>query len=88
MEKMRRLEFLRSLPFFGAWDRVDLLDFNNVSEELQLTKGTTIYDIGQDPSTFYVVRKGKLIMETIIEIDSYFRYPVNKQSWEVRKTTK
>lgn len=85
---MRRLEFLRGLPFFSGWDRVDLLDFNNVSEELKLTKGTTIYDIGADPASFYVVRKGKLIMETIIEIDSYFRFPINKQSWEVRKKTK
>ena len=88
MEKMRRLSFLEGLPYFSKWDRVDLLDFNNASEELQLTKGTTIYDIGQDASTFYVVRRGKLIMETIIEVDTYFRYPVNKQSWEVRKKTK
>ena len=88
MEKMRRLEFLENLPFFAGWDRVDLLDFNVASEELQLTKGTTLYDIGQDPSTFYVVKKGKLTMETIIEIDTYFRYPTNKQSWEVRKKTK
>ena len=88
MEKMRRLSFLEGLPYFSKWDRVDLLDFNNSSEELQLTRGTTIYDIGQDASTFYVVRRGKLIMETIIEVDTYFRYPVNKQSWEVRKKTK
>lgn len=76
MEKMRRLEFLSHLNFFNKWDRVNLVDFNNLSEELKLTQGSTIYDIGQDSSTFYVVRRGKLIMETIIEIDSYFRYPV------------
>lgn len=27
-------------------------------------------------------------METIIETDNYFRYPVDKQTWEIRKTTK
>ena len=88
MEKQRRLEFLSRLPFFSKWDRVSLVDFNNLSEEVTLTKGAVVYDIGQDPETFYVVRKGKLIMETIIEIDSYFRYPVEKQTWEVRKTTR
>jgi len=88
MEKQRRFEFLSRLPFFSKWDRVSLVDFNNVAEELKVTKGTTIYDIGMDPSTVYVVRKGKLIMETIIEIDSYFRYPVDTQTWEVRKTTR
>lgn len=85
---MRRLEFLSKIPFFAKWDRVNLVDFNNTSEEFKVTKGTTIYDIGMDPNTIYVVRKGKLIMETVIEIDSYFRYPVENQTWEVRKTTR
>ncbi len=47
-----------------------------------------IYDIGLEPNSIYVVRRGKLIMETVIEIDSYFRYPVDKQTWEVRKQTR
>ena len=55
---------------------------------MKLTKGTTVYDIGQEPATFYVVVRGKLIMETVIEIDSFFRYPVDKQTWEVRKQTR
>lgn len=63
-------------------------DFRDASCEQQYLKGFTIYDIGMDPNTFYVVRKGKLIMETVIEIDSYFRYPVENQTWEVRKTTR
>ena len=79
---------MQKLNFFSAWDRVDLVDYNNSAEEHKVTKGTIIYDIGMDPNTFYVVRKGKLIMETIIEIDSYFRCPVNVQTWEIRKTTR
>ena len=63
---------------FNHWDAVDLAEFNNCAEELQLTKGSKIYDIGDETSTFYIVRKGKLIMETIIEIDNYFRYPITK----------
>ena len=80
MEKQRRFEFLAKIPFFKNWDRVNLVDFNNVAEDLKVTQGTTIYDIGMDAQTVYIVRKGKLIMETIIEIDSYFRYPVKKIS--------
>ena len=53
-----------------------------------MTRGSIVYDIDQEPDFFYVVRKGKLIMETIIEIDSYFKYPIDKQSWEVRKTSR
>ena len=85
---MARLRYLQNHPFFGKWQREDRFDFNNLSDELKVTKGTTIYDIGQDAMTFYVVRSGKLIMETIIELDSYFRYPVDLQRWEIRKTTR
>ena len=49
MEKQRRFEFLAKLPFFKKWDRVNLVDFNNVAEDLKVTKGTTVYDIGMDP---------------------------------------
>lgn len=76
-ERMARLKYLSMHPFFGKWQREDRYDFNNLSDELKVTKGTTIYDIGQDPGTFYVVRSGKLIMETLIELDSYFKYPVD-----------
>ena len=88
MERQRRLEFLSSLSLFKSWDRVSLIDFNNHADELKVSKGTTIYNIGQDAETIYVVRRGKLIMETVIEIDSYFRFPIDKQTWEVRKKTR
>lgn len=88
MERQKRLEFLANMPYFKPWDRVSLVDFNNFAEDIQLAKGATIYDIGQDPSTIYVVKRGKLVMETVLEIDNYFRYPIDTKSWEVRKNTR
>ena len=69
-------------------DRVSLIDFNSASEQIKIAQGETLYDIGQMPNNFYVVREGKLIMETIIEVDTYFKFPVNRHKWEVRKQTK
>ena len=88
LERQKRLEFLAALPFFKPWDRVNVVDFNNFAEEIHLPKGKTLYDIGNEPNTIYIVRRGKLIQETIIEIDSYFRYPIDKKSWEIRKNTR
>mmetsp|Transcript_24946 Transcript_24946/g.33411 ORF Transcript_24946/g.33411 Transcript_24946/m.33411 type:complete len:151 (+) Transcript_24946:745-1197(+) len=61
MERQRRFEFLSNLTFFHSWDRVSLVDLNTMTEEIKLTKGTTVYDIGQDPHTIYVCRRGKLV---------------------------
>ena len=86
--RMRRLDFLNKLAFFKGWERVKLSDYNHMADEIKVTEGQTIYDIGQSASTFYVVREGKLTMETIIEIDSFFKIPVDRNRWEIRKTTR
>ena len=52
---------------------------------MKYKQDSIIYEIGQLPNTFYLVREGKLCMETIIEVESYYKYPINKQEWEVRK---
>jgi len=35
-----------------------------------------------------MVIDGKLCMETIVEIDNFFRFPVSKNEWEIRKRTR
>jgi len=59
-----------------------------MANEVKYSAGDTIYDIGQNASTFYLVREGKLTMETIIEIESFFKFPVDRHTWEIRKTTR
>jgi hypothetical protein len=34
-----------------------------------------IYDIGSEPEVMYILKSGKLIMETMIEIEDYNKYP-------------
>ena len=86
--RMKRLDFLAKLPFFKEWEKVKLSDFNHMANEVKYSAGDTIYDIGQNASTFYLVREGKLTMETIIEVESFFKFPVDRQTWEIRKTTR
>jgi len=49
---------------------------------------SVIYDIGSNPSTFYIVREGNLCMETIIETDSFYSFPIDNQKWQLRKQTR
>ena len=35
-----------------------------------------IYDIGSEPEVIYILRSGKLVVETLIEIDDYHKYPI------------
>ena len=44
--RMKRLDFLNKLAFFKGWERVKLSDYNQMADEIKVTEGQTIYDIG------------------------------------------
>lgn len=37
---------------------------------------------------FYILKSGRLIIETIIEVEDYHKFPIGNQSWEILKTVK
>jgi len=47
-----------------------------------------VYKQGDESSVFYMIRKGSVQVETIIDIDEYNRYPIDIKTWEIVKTTK
>lgn len=57
-------------------------------EEIKYTTGQTVYEIGSKANTCYIVAEGRLIIETIIEVDNCFKFPVSKSEWELRKRTR
>jgi len=65
-----------------------LVDINNLVSDIQYTAGETIYDIGHNSSAFYLVKDGVVLLDTTIEIDSYYKIPIKKLEWEVRKDVK
>ena len=85
---MERLHFLQRMAYFQSFPPVKLIDINNAMEEIRYLMGQTVYEIGAKANTMYIVVEGRLCMETIIEIDNFFRFPVNKNEWEVRKRTR
>ena len=51
-------------------------ELNNYLNETNLVADDLIYDIGQDSDVFYILRSGRVTVETIIEIEDYNKYPV------------
>ncbi|CDW88204.1 UNKNOWN [Stylonychia lemnae] len=81
------------------WSYIKLLDLNNFLNEQKYQPNEIIYEIGSDPEVFYIIRSGKVILETIIEIEDFHKYPIvinililmNQQAnkeWEILKTKK
>ena len=52
------------------------MDLNNYMNEQKYQPDDIIYEIGSEGEVFYVLKQGKLAVETIIEIEDYHKYPI------------
>ena len=63
-------------------------DLNSVCCELSLIKGETLFVAGDSACLVYIVREGTAQMNTTLELDSFIKYPISADVWELRKETK
>lgn len=64
------------MPFFKDWSYIHLIELNQKFSEVRYHAGDIIYNIGQESEVFYVLKTGRIVIETIIEIEEYHKYPV------------
>jgi len=76
-----KCEFLNELTF----NRV--MEFNSLLQEQRFYPSDIIYDQDSDSNVFYIVKRGKVAIQTIVELESENIYPNNKK-WNVLKTKK
>lgn len=91
ISKGRRFTFLVKYlsELFGTWSKAKILDLNEqYCHQIAYKQGDVVYDVGHPAEVFYIVREGKLALETIIESEQNLKYPIDAKSWEVIKTKK
>lgn len=76
MQKFQALEFLKSVEVFRDYSLIKLQNLNKFFTEKSFKPGDYVYKQGDESSVFFVVRKGSVLAETVIDIDEYNRYPV------------
>ena len=91
MATRKRFQFLcRFVPeLFGQWSRAKINELNDSFVSTKLYKsGDVVYEIGQPADWFYIVSEGRLEFETLMEIESAFKLPVDETNWEVKRKRK
>ena len=73
---------------FKHWSLLKLQNFNKELTLKTYNPGDFIYRQGDDSSVFYIIKRGSVQVDTVIEVDEYNRYPIGPQKWEIVKTTK
>lgn len=70
------MEFLKTIDILKEWSLIKLQNFNKYLTEKNYAPGNIVYKQGDESSVFYIIRKGSVLVETIIDVDEYNRYPV------------
>jgi CRP-like cAMP-binding protein len=64
-----------------------VLEFNNLLQEQRFYPSDIVFDQDQDSTAFYIVKRGKVAIHVIIDIESENTLPAD-QNWKVIKTHK
>jgi len=56
------------------------MDLNSYLNEQKLEPGERVFEIDSHPEVMYILKEGRLLQETIIELEEYNKYPVVSQT--------
>ena len=84
-EKQKYCRFLSFINFFSSWSFNKIQQFSSSLVKVCFKSGDTIYDFQEESKVFYIIKSGKIELQTIIEIEQSNRWPVNFREWKTRK---
>ncbi len=87
-KKLERLEYLIKMPLTNGWTEQRCRDLNLLMTQVELGTNELVYSIGDNPEYFYILVKGALSMDTVVELQDANRFPVGKNHWESLSTEK
>jgi CO dehydrogenase/acetyl-CoA synthase beta subunit len=76
-QRNKRFNFLQSVKFFQEnWTYAKQVEFNNILKESASSYNQIIYDIDDSADKIYLIKSGKAIVETLIQINEENTYPI------------
>jgi CRP-like cAMP-binding protein len=88
LQKLENFKYLKSMDYFKPWNYEDLSQFNDKLSSIVYKPNDIVYKQGDAPTQFYIVSKGVLYMETILDIDMFYKYPQGKNKWMTTQMTR
>jgi CRP-like cAMP-binding protein len=87
-EKHDLTEFLKAIPYFSTWQLVKLHRLSSIFTSITLNPGQCFYQKGNQSSSFYIVKSGKVDIQTLVDLAESRRWPVGSHAWEISNLAK
>ena len=84
-EKKKFCRFVSLISFFSHWSLNKIQHFSGSLIKVEYKTGDIIYEFSDFSQVFYIIRSGKVEIQTFIDIEESNRWPVNCHEWNTRK---
>ena len=88
IQKLETFKYLKNMDYFKSWTYEHLHAFNEKLKPLVFKPDDKVYSQGENSNMLYIVFKGTLIMESLLDLDLYYKYPKGKNKWMATKMTR
>ena len=85
IEKRENCEFLKSIQFFSTWSPVKIQLIGNSLVPCMYKPGDVIYEFGAQSHVFYLLHRGKVEIQTFIDLKQKNRWPIGHHQWNIKK---
>jgi CRP-like cAMP-binding protein len=82
-EKIKFTKLLQAVSFFSSWSPVKLMQFSSYLMSYNFPADHVIYKLGDPSPTFYIITKGKVLLQTQVDVTQHHRWPVGERQWEL-----
>lgn len=84
-EKKKFCKFISTISFFSHWNLNKIQNFSETLMKVEFKAGDVIYEYSEESQVFFIIKSGKVEIQTIINLEQSNRWPIDCYEWNIRK---
>ncbi|OMJ70349.1 hypothetical protein SteCoe_31680 [Stentor coeruleus] len=85
LEKQKNMKIIINIPFFSCLGYLKMQNVLNSCASSTFNKDEVIYESGHASHSFFIVKSGKVEIQSYIDVEKTNKWPIGSHLWNVRK---
>ena len=77
--------FILNVQYFKKWSTLKVQRLSSSVFTQTYKRGEAIFEVGDPTETFYILKKGKVLIQMFTAVQQQNKWPVSPREWRVRK---
>lgn len=88
LENHENSKFLMTVPYVKNWPFAKIQRLSTFLLVKHFKPGETLYEVGEESNTFYILKKGKVLIQAYAEVEQRNKWPTGSKEWQIRQITR